>query len=359
MSNLIPEKRVDKNGVAVTRHVRVPKAPVPAKPMPVPTMQVREIGLKVPPTNSQTREHSYLFEGSKFPVDHDLARKLDLAPGRPIIAVHGSDQEIYEVLAVTDRSTAIALLEHGVRSADEAVEVLEAFDREDLIQDNSKVVNDAFDRMVLSHTFMSHNDPDDLSKPNYVDYIEALDMTPLRGNTDLHESVRDGLVRIEDIREVTPHRISLTGHWRVIKPALMKIADGTANYTAEGVVQVLSVYKPPVQAHELETAFVFAQRYGAEFATKTVPIGYYTKEFSDSIEEHEFDQDRGRSIVGYFQRVQDCRRRANNDIPVDDIILFHDAGIDPQLVAAGQITRVQAEAIKNHGVAPSVSGGWL
>ena len=359
MSNLIPEKRVDKNGVTVTRHVRAPKAPVPAKPMPMPVVKTREIGLRIPPTNSQTREHSYLFGGSKFPLDPDLARKLELDTNRPVVAVHGSDQEIYEILSVTDRSTAIALLERGVKSADEAIEVLEAFDREDLIQDNSAVVNDAFERMVLSHTFLSNNDPDDIAKPHYVDYLEALDMSPLRGNTDLHESVRDGLVRIEDIREVSPHRINLAGHWRIIKPALMKIADGTANYTAEGVVKVLSVHKPPVQAHEMGTTFAFAQRYGADFATKVTPIDYYVKEFSNELEDRGFDQDRGRSIVEYFQRVQGWRARSGDEFPVDDIILFHDAGVDPQLVAEERITRVQAEAIKSHGIAPSVSGGWL
>lgn len=350
---------MDKNGKIVTRHVRSSDSSLPSKPLPMPTVAPREVGLKVLPTNSQQREHSYVFDGGKFAVDADLAAKLSLPSDRPIVVIKGSDQEIYEVLSVTDRATAMALLERGVKSAEDAMEALEAFDRDDLIQDNSAVVNDAFNRMVRSHTYISNNSSEDIERPHYVDYLEALDMISLRDNTDLHESVRDGLIRIEDIKEVTPERISRYGNWKVLKPALMRLADGSANYSAQGLADALDAHKPPIIGHELENTLTFAQRYGSDFAVEMTPINYYVREFSDYLLQNDIEGDRGQSIVNYYARVKKSSKGTGSGIPLSDMILFHDAGVDPDLVAAGQITRVQAEAISSHGIASSVSGGWL
>jgi hypothetical protein len=359
MSNLIPEQRVDKNGVTVTRHVRASKNSTSAKDMPKPKLaKPKYSGLKFTPTKQQAREHFYLFDAKKHPVESELLTALGIAP-HARTGFHASEYQVYDVLAVTGRGTAAALLEAGARNAADAKRVLKTLGKEHLLQDNSEIVTEAIQRGILSFRYIDKGTSEDAENPHFLDYLEASNIMSLSQYPDMHNSVRSGSIRLDDVKALTPARITMADNWITIKKALTKLAEGTANYTVNEVNDILDRYS--TVGSTLRQAFEMADHYGAAFAIE-VPPTESTVSFAYYLLDREYEVERSKSLLRYNQRVVSnlsgfgsSRRKPTRE----DIIVFHDAGANPDHVANGSITITQIDAITNNGIAPSVSGGWL
>jgi len=364
MSTLIPEQRPDKNGKLVTRHVRVSKESATVKNIPQPKIAKRKVtGLQFTPTKQQSREHFYMFSDEIMsPVDGELLTALGIDPSARR-GVRASEFQMYDLLAVTDRGTAIALLEAGVRSSPKAKEILVTLGKENLLQDNSESATEALRRGIISHSYISKATPEEMENPHFLDYVEALNIGSLSQYTNMHASVREGLINISDIKAITPSRITMTDNWFTIKAALVKLADGTANYTVQEINNILDRYARSSVAVDstLRQAFSLADRYGSEFAIEMTPTDT-TMNFSNYLMDHDIDVERSKSLLRYNQQVVSSFSGFGSGRPKprhEDIIAFHDAGANPDHVANGSITLTQLDAITNHGIAPSVSGGWL
>lgn len=364
MSNLIPEQRVDKNGVTVTRHVRAAKNAPSGKDMPQPKLaKAKYAGLQINPTKQQAREHFYMFDAGKHPVDSELLTALGIVP-HARTGFHSSEYQTYDVLAVTDRGTAIALLEAGVKSAADAKRVLKTLGKESLLHDNSDVAAEALTRGILSFRYIEQGIEGETENSHFLDYLEASSIMSMSQYPDMHKSVRDGTISLDDIKAVTPARITMADDWRTIKQALTKLASGTANYTVSDVSQILDRYTKNGSSvgSTLRLAFEMTEHYGVQLAIDIPPTDT-TVSFSNYLLDHEVDVERSKSLLRYNHRVftslsglvSDNRRKLSKE----DIIAFHDAGANPDHVANGSITITQIDGINNHGIAPSVSGGWL
>jgi hypothetical protein len=359
MSNLIPEQRVDKNGVTVTRHVRASKNATSGKDIPKPKLaNAKYSGLKITPTKQQARQHFYLFDAKKHPVDSELLTALGIVP-HARKGIHASEFQVYDVLSVTDRGTAIALLEAGVSSSTEAKKILTTLGKRSLLQDNSEVAAEALKRNILSFRYIEQGTGTESEGEHFLDYLEASNIMSLSQYPDMHNSVRNGSIRLEDVKTLTPARITMADNWITIKKALTKLAEGTANYTVNEVNDILDRY--PTVGSTLRQAFEMADHYGAAFAVEMPPTES-TVSFSYYLLDHEFEVERSKSLLRYNQKVVSNlsgfgsgRRKPSHE----DIIVFHDAGANPDHVANGSITITQIDAITNNGIAPSVSGGWL
>lgn len=365
MSNLIPEQRVDKNGVTVTRHVRAAKASTSDKVLPKPKIaKAKGGGLGITPTKQQSRQHFYMYNTKAHPVDSELLTALGITPHHRTGTL-ASDFETYDVLAVTDRGTAIALLEAGVHSAKEAKKILKTLGKDHLLQDNTDIATEAINRNILPYFYVNKGTEEETSNPHFLDYMEVLNITALSQYQELHLSVRDGSINVSDIKELTAARITMAENSSVVKSALVKLANGTANYTVKEAGEILDHYSSDRSSSfgsVLRQAFELADRYGSDFAIE-IPPENNMMNFSNYLMDEEVETERSKSLLRYALQIASSpngntspnRPRLN----YESIIIFHDGGADPNLVAAGMITTTQIDAIKNHGIAQSVSGGWL
>lgn len=364
MSNLIPEQRVDKNGVTVTRHVRATASSTTGKALPKPKLaKTKTSGLKLTPTKQQAREHFYMFDVNRHPVDSDLLTVLGVVPHdrRGFIA---SEFKVYDVLSVTDRGTAIALLEAGVSSSSDAKKILTTLGKESLLQDNSEVATEALQRNILSFRYIEKGTGSEPEGEHFLDYLEASNIMSLSKYPDMHNCIRDGSIKLADVKLITPDRITMADNWITIKKALTKLGDGTANYTVNEVNDILDRYTRNGSSvgSTLRLVFEMADTYGAAFAIEIPPTDN-TVNFSYYLLDHEVEVERSKSLLRYnhqvFSSLSGLTSNNRRKTSKEDIVAFHDAGANPDHVANGSITITQIDAITNNGIAPSVSGGWL
>lgn len=362
MSNLTPEKRTDKNGRIVTRHVKTSNQAVSGKPMPKPQITNEASGgLTGPPTRSQSREHFFMLP-QLWAADNDVLKALGVTP-HARTGFKASEYEVYDVLTATDRNTATALLEAGVTTHQGACTALRLMGRDDLIHDNTALIKGAMDRGIIAVHYLN-SDPENPGEKHYLDYLESMAITPIRSDEVLHKGVRDGRIRLQDIREITPQRIAEVGDRNLIRQVLNKLADGSVNYTAKEVCDILDRNSSgAATSTTLRWSFDIADEYGAAIAIELPPT-LPTITFFNHLVSHEFEVERGKSLLRYSHRIFSSLSGAGVDRNVsrlskEDIIVFHDAGVNPDQVAKGTITINQVDGMKNHGIAPSVSGGWL
>jgi hypothetical protein len=236
--------------------------------------------------------------------------------------------------------------------------------KESLLQDNSEIAAEALKRNVLSFRYIEKGTGAEPEGEYFLDYLEASNIMSLSKYPDMHNSIRDGSIKLADVKAITPARITMADNWITIKKALTKLADGTANYTVNEVNEILDRYTKNGSSvgSTLRHAFEMADAYGAALAVEIPPTDN-TVNFAYYLMDHEFEVERSKSLIRYNHRVftslsgfgSDTRRKASKE----DIIVFHDAGANPDHVANGSITITQIDAITNNGIAPSVSGGWL
>lgn len=370
MSNLIPEKRMDKTGKLVTRHVRPPAASQTAPALPVaaiPTAPLR--GLTEAPVKTQHRTHYRFIPPADYPDSYkDIAPRLGGSEHLHMGGFHATDYEVYGVLSVTDPGTALALLEYGSRSADEAEHTLRTLGLEHLLKDNSDLATGAMVRRIFPETYLRKATPDVLASEHALDYLQVVNMNVLENYSEMHTGVLNGTMRLEDIKSIGIDRIRNAGDWAAVKKVLTGLADGSAAYTAEEAGALIERYANAPRATMFQ-ALLLAQRYGADVALELTPTAGLMS-FADYLWSpiRNTDKDRCGSLLRYYRQVETSlaqhsgnkkTARGDNRVYLEDLIRFHDAGANPDQVASGSITINQIEAINTHGIAPSVAGGWL
>jgi hypothetical protein len=362
---LIPEKRVDKNGVLTTKHVRAgTKKPSAAAPLPAPrlTPQPQAARSYKLPNKQQKALYQRSYTANDQKRDPALTEALGLS-SLDVYRFVASDAEVLEMLAVThSNGDALSLLEHGYRSPQAAVMFLKDNGLEHLVADRSLAL-EAMERRISPEIFMrdTRNAKEGhLTDPLFLDSLSAADSKAL--NDEFTWEVREGMIKLSDIKAIGVSRIKKADSWALLNDVLKTMAKGTANYTADDMKFILDRYSPVT--NRIESAVILADFYGGEFVKTIANADIATMDLHYDLQRDEpMWLERAKSILSYGSSVfsqQSGIYGYSKDFPdKDKIIKFHDANVSPQDMVDGVITEDQLDAIKDHGISPSVSGGWL
>lgn len=370
-SNLIPQKRMDKTGKLVTRHVRA-GAPKPASgsSLPAPKMAVPN-GKKVTakkPLAKQSEVKLRMGSRSNHSPDPSLYAALGADPKNlwDLTTISASDVQMYDMFSILRTDDAVLLMDHKITSPDDAVELLEKnglshllIDRRDLMTEAQNRRIDAWNFMEAQHKFGVDDlacDPEVLLGAVRLDDSISLPRWETGGKEDSYaHHVMRGDISYDDV--MTLGISSLSGAARFIPEQLCgylkDIHTGRASYDAELLRHLgqKSGYSRPV----LEQALGMVSEYGADFMSK---VTYLDSAIAIN------DQYRGRptklraELIQYAQEMElkianigyaDMVKLFDNDIPVEDAKVMVSQGMDADRIIA----------VSKEGITKSVASGWL
>lgn len=144
MSNLIREKRLDKNGVLTTKLVRAEsKSASPKKSLPAPFALSPKVNLSDHQRGyleSLEKERSHRVEPEEWRDDADAALRSLCSGMKLPKKLKCTDAEIMDVLGVVSEENVLPLMSAGVRSAKQAKKLLKANGLDRLLTDNESQV---------------------------------------------------------------------------------------------------------------------------------------------------------------------------------------------------------------------------
>lgn len=355
MSKLVPEKRVDKNGVLTTKHVKaVAEKDAFKNAVPAPTL-----GTNPDPTRTLTKGQASpsrrVFVGSKHFVDPRLNSILGKNSWGTWREFDVSDEGMYSVWGITDTGTGLALMNAGYQTADAASQFLKDNDLEDLLEDHAEFCNEALERRISPESYIEALDffPYLGETRRDIDSIEAFSYSSIR-STSIYNDVYHGETSLEDVKDIGITRIAKARASSVIRDALKKLKSGDAKCTLDDLKTLID--KHPNHVHNLHNSLELAGRYGVAFA---LSLSAPDTQMADYLEDKGDERERILDIVRYNDQINQYQRDISADtFEYGYIVKAFDAKLGIAGVAEGQYTVQQIEAILN-GVEKSVSGGWL
>lgn len=357
MSKLVPEKRVDKNGILTTKHVKATSEKDVFKgAVPTPTLGAT-ITHKRKLTDGQTSPARRVFVGSQHFVDPRLNAALGKNGWGTWREFDISDEGMYSVWGVTDSGTGLALMNAGYQTAESASQFLKDNDLDDLLEKHAPFCDEALARRISPESYLEALAffPYLGETERDMDALEAFSYSSIRSTT-IYNDVYHGETRLEDVKAIGITRIAKARASSVIRDALKKLASGTTNYTLDDVKVLID--KHPNHVHNLYNSLELADRYGVEFA---LSINKPDTQIADYLEGKGTERDRLLDIVRYNDQI--LQYQSDNSVyakppEYDYVVKAYDANLGISGVAEGQYTTQQLEAIID-GVEKSVSGGWL
>lgn len=376
MSNLTPEKRVNKNGVAVTKHVRASAKTALSKALPVPALTGSERSKAAKGkhlTKKQLEPEYRTLIRKHFNTDNELLKLLNAAHQsrrNEIFVFTRSDAEVYDVIAVAGFTNAGVLLDSGFRTGKDAESFLRMNKLDRLVTDESEVVREALDRGIPSQYVF------DMYRKHFTDAGENLDTKLLLDSAEAmsHKGLRDarftpsipdriasGSINMDDLRTVGSTRFL-----KALEPngfllnQLMEMNSGNLKYTAEQMKETILKFtddKNRVGNHQVRGTLAVARVYGYEFASslKHPTISPVMMLATDGD-----DKEKLRAIE-YAETLVDGVT-SKWGLTAQTVAEMFRNDVDP-VRAAGYINdntpMEQVLAIEKEGIAPSVSGGWL
>jgi hypothetical protein len=380
MSNLIPEKRLDKNGVLTTKHVRAAGKPaVTKRQAPAPTLGGSgKKSVKLRPKQTEQRHRNFHFH----PVIDGDKRLLTGRPVQdPVFAA--SDAEIYEVLSVTDSANAILLLEKGIRSADEARAYLRKIDAGDLTRDYSDLMDDMLSRNVspedtangmlrLDLHIARRPNQNDYSA-NYPDTIEFLSLSAfesMRGRTNFMNDILEGRVNIGDIKAIGTTRLKVYDRLYFLRDILARKQSGERDFEIDDMKKFLdkSSKSGLVQGHFKSVIHLFDEL-GMEGVDKLDDLKTFSSHFWEEMKNDEEDTkflvERSLYVAQLSEALQggpiERSGRYWAEGFSEDAVILRDAGVEiedaARLMNEG-MTAQQVIGVVN-GIETAVADGWL
>ena len=380
MSNLIPEKRLDKNGVLTTKHVRAAGKPMVARrSTPAPTLGgASKRKVKLRPRQLEQRRRNF---GSHPIIDGDRR----LLVGRPVgdSAFTANDVEIYDVLSVTSPTNALLLLEKGVRSGDEARKYLRQINAGELIRDNSVLMNEMRERNVSPeattdailrldiHRERRPNQND--YSANYADTIEFLSIPPfesMRGRLALMQDILEGKINFSDIKAVGLTRLRVYERLYFLRGIFSRKQSGEKDFDISEMKRFLDKCSEShlIQGHFKVVIDLFDEL-GIEGVEKLEDLKTFASYYWDASENDSGDRKESVEKALYFSQLSEGLQSSDTertgrywaqDFSKDAGHLL-DAGVKVEeairLMNEG-MTAQQAAGVAN-GMKPAVAEGWL
>ena len=376
MSNLVPEKRVDKNGVLTTKHVKSSVTPVPSKPLPAPSLKVtaRKRPLKL--LQRQTTPQDVMSIVRYDEVDAELTDRMAKNGehyGHKVYVSHrfnASEEEFYDVHSVLSRQNATLLMHHGVRSKDEALELLHKLHLDRLIQPNAdltagllarRVPFDPYERFSRAYPYT----PDAYDLKTYLDATELASLRTYqrletKDGEPLHAGILNGQFDLADVRTMGVERLRGQGVTHSLLPALTDIKKGRADYDAAYLASYLDSKGSSVETF---SAMRMLNKYGAGFMSQMTSVLKTIK--VDALLESA-PLERKHAVLLFNSRLDELFN-ADNDwdkklLAPFEVIEAYDAGLEPERVVRLREEGLSLEQIigtHKDNISSSVASGWL
>lgn len=383
MSNLIPERRVNKNGVAVTKHVRAQASATLDKTPPAPSLRRNDSGKeKLRPGQLEQRVRSF------SPLKNDADRLL-MQGHTGMFTFTSSDKEIYDVMSVTRAGDAMALLEKGVRTSEEALDVLARNGLEHRQRDRSELMQEllkrniapekttkAFSMLDIDREYWANpHERDTNHYPDVIEYLSIESYKDMYGSDDIKNLILSGDISFSDIKDIGAGRLRKSDRLYHLRATLTRHNSGKTTFTnddlkrfldkcdADGVVGihfhsalVLFELLGADSVDRLEDAKSFSSRFrqGAkvffediEGLREETEAEFYAALLMEGMERYEASaQKSGRYWAQEFPQEVQILRGAG--VKVDDAIPLLGSGMSAQ----------QAAGVMN-GTETVISEGWL
>lgn len=381
MTPLVPEKRTDRNGRAVTRHVRAGSpASKSAAAIPPPRAAKASDGSDRPEARlrpKQREQQRFVLKHLALPSSPALGQGP--TPYQTAYEFTASAAEFYDVLSVAAEADAVRLLRAGCRSAEEASEKLargggEPLDRRELVDE---LLRRNISPQAMAEYGLAHGTPavDAHSVKAAADAVELYAISALRTRDLYFEVLRevlDGQIRIEDIKAVGVTRLKTGSRLQASKELLRTLACGDAKFTAADVRWALDECAP--EGSGISARTTTAGLYGvAAFCLLHGGRDLFDRGFEMRLIDHVYRTlsylQYGRTPEMYEAVVYELEARKGTAIEWDSkaaiteaLVETHRAGVPAkqagELIASG-MTAEQVIAVHRGEAAKPLAEGWL
>lgn len=374
MTNLVPEKRLDKNGVLTTKHVRATPRPqnalsgVPAPSLGTAVAPKRDKSAQkaFKPRASQTKQQNYAIDMAMAPVSSEL-REGD-APSRPQSHYFGykaNEVEVYAVLGVADPGDAAKMLSKGVRTAEEAVSYMKEHNAGHLIRNRTKFAAEALRRGISSYDFMERlglsdvGNPDDDSSPYAMDALELSTYASLSDQYAwVNKKILSGSVSLEDIKTLGVSKLKTHRRLYYSIPALEKVHDPEAKFSMDDLkylVDRASSEKTERRPYSDAVEYMVAE--GTDGIKKLESL----KLLSAIMSKHRIGAGKHEHVTYEIDFRQTYDHYSRGFPKSDDLIALQDAGVSAERAAELMNDGMDARSViaVEDGTEKALAGGWL
>lgn len=380
MSNLVPVRRMDKNGVMTTKYVRPDKGSSGASQLPAPSAG----------TGKKKQYADPALERRRRALDRSSVRTFS----RKKTGIHAntilekyykdnysfrcSDNEFYAVLEKLDIDDAIVLMTAGLRP-----QQIDSFVEKQYMHyavDNSLLVSELRTRAIPLYEYLHISKnifTGHYAQSAVLDAAEARALFPGKDNETTRqwysEQVAGGLISLDDMKVIGLDRCKRNmGDFIQLLP---KIKSGESKATAEEIGLMIDRLEenPDVIHGDTEHKVLisvwarFAVRFGTDFVESiNHPLSlYYSEEDST-----EMDDETAKEFLAYSDQASMTTLGPMTSYSDDKKWIVEagnkrrlwDAGIDADVAREGLDGGMSAEqiiAVQQHGISTGVSSGWL
>lgn len=365
MTNLIPEKRVNKNGVVVTKHVRSTTSSVKSGTIPAPSASSPVRKKKV--AKARTEPMLWDIYKTQSGASRELIDATDKYNPNLNYYFSVSDVEAYDVMAVVEPRNIIPLLASGIRNREDARAFLKENNLSHLLQDNRELAERSLERNIAAPDvlLMLGTFPDtDLDHPNYFDAMEANSVASLRAvrhYPSIPKMVLDGKIKLSDIKELGSLRIKAGGSGSAIIEQLQKMRNGEPRLTTKELGQVIDQAKRAIGSSgtSVNEAVRLADEYGAELVLELENPAMATQ-LSSALKGYASAPELLR-WHDYFLSMNQLHGRFMRSVSAENLKAMFEAGVTPQSASKSLYENMSVQQIIGiqQGVEKSMSSGWL
>jgi hypothetical protein len=372
MSNLIPEKRMNKHGVMVTKHVK-PAITMPSShEIPPPAVKKTESKNMLKPSARQKEKRDLSMYLPYAECDAELTDKLaedgnhygkTLSTG---FRFEASETEFYDVHSVASLGNAATMLASGVRSKEEALELLSGLHLDRLVEDNSLMTQAMLGNRVSFESFLEFDKVRGFDEyPNPQLYADAAAIHSIRsfhgltsdlGNS-IYDDVLDGRFSADDLKTVGVSRLQNALSPDPIFKALAAINKGETAYDAKQLAAFLDRAGSEIG---YTVAIQMADAYGMEYVSGLNSI-WKAQSIQDSMEDA--DVETRREAISYADEIEQLTDISKPySLSTNDVLKLYREDVAPEVAVehteAG-LTPEQIIAIHKEGIASSIASGFL
>lgn len=366
MNKLIPEVRVDKNGVPVTRHVKPEAARGGKGAIPSPSLSAvdKKKPFKLLPRQQESKFQ--MLDRIVFRPSEEMLKALPFENRVKHYNYDMSDEAAYSMFSTMRVNDALHMIHFGIKTKDEALGFMESHGLNSLVQDNSRMMQEALERRIpalnfaaLHGTYGMNGHPPGI----FLDTAEAYSSGTLRSLENptllnsVHLRVLSGDLSLADIKTVGISRIQKSNAAIPVLNALQFMKKGDLECTANDIRQLIDKNNNDnSDSAPLKWALDSINTYGVDFLLGVNRL--FSAKFIAEYEKKGTPVPEIKELIAYEGIMRENGRTGT----YTDVRILKNSGIDPAL--AGRLTaqNVSVERIigsQGDAVPVAVSGGWL
>lgn len=238
-------------------------------------LKVKKVRPLPKPQQAQLKVNSFDIWRPNRGIDEGLLHFTQINPSGSFLVnfkFESNDVDFYSVLSVTNRPTSLVLLQIGIRTSGEAIELLRALNMPHLIEDNSVLTNALYRNRINAQSYNQFANEFIVDGKEIRNVIDALAIYKFKGFREadeyytLPERVLDGKLNVNDLKLVGWRHMEVEENRVPLYRAFKAIHRGTSKYNAEQLRDMLDLIESdPENTMSCAEAIKAAERYGADY----------------------------------------------------------------------------------------------